>query len=137
MATLPQFQTTRTVWLDVNTQMGLNGKSDLLPNIQAINNSLYNLFRCPIGARGPIFQPEYGTGLLNLLHDPMDYITANKIRVVFIQAVQRWETRIELDMNRTRVDPNAMLAAYHVQLWYSVIGLDQQGNFNFTMRQGQ
>jgi phage baseplate assembly protein W len=134
MATLPQFQTTRVVWLDVNTQIDINGKPDLVANVQAINNSLFNLFRCNIGARGPIFQPEYGTGLLNLLEEPMDYITANKIRMVLIQAIQRWEPRIEVDQNRTRVDPNTALAAFQVQVYYSIIGLDQQGNFAFAMK---
>jgi phage baseplate assembly protein W len=116
MATLPQFQKTNVVWLDVNTRAGENGKPDLVANLQAVNNSLYNLFRCNIGARGPIFQPEYGTGLMYLLEEPLDYITANKIRIVLIQAIQRWEPRVELDMNRTRVDPNRQLAAFYVQV---------------------
>lgn len=132
--TLPQFQTTSVVWLDVNTLIDTNGKPDLVANEQAINNSLYNLFRCNIGGRGPIFQPEYGTGLLQLLEEPLDYITANKIRIVFIQAIQRWEPRIELDMSRTRVDPNYDLAAFQVQIYYSIVGLDAQGSFNFAMK---
>lgn len=134
MATLPQFQISQVVWLDVNTQIDLNGKPDLVANAQAINNSLFNLFRCNIGARGPIFQPEYGTGLMNLLEEPMDYITANKIRMVLIQAIQRWEPRVEVDQNRTRVDPNNALAAFQVQVYYNIIGLDQQGNFAFAMK---
>ncbi len=134
MATLPQFQISRVVWLDVNTQIDINGKPDLVANVQAINNSLFNLFRCNIGARGPIFQPEYGTGLLNLLEEPMDYITANKIRMVLIQAIQRWEPRIEVDSNRTRVDPNQAMAAFQVSVYYNIVGLDQQGNFTFAMK---
>lgn len=120
--------------MDVNTQIDINGKPDLVANIQAINNSLYNLFRCNIGARGPIFQPEYGTGLMNLLEEPMDYITANKIRMVLVQAIQRWEPRIEVDQSRTRVDTNVALAAFQVQVVYNIVGLDQQGNFSFAMR---
>lgn len=131
---LPQFQISNVVWLDINTLIDLNGKPDLVSNIQAINNSLYNLFTCPIGARGPIGQPEYGTGLMNLIHEPMDYITANKIRVVFIQAIQRWEPRIEIDMLRTRVDPDINTASFHVQIWYDIVGLDQQGNFSFALK---
>lgn len=131
---LPQFQTSQVVWLDVNTEIDINGKPDLVANVQAINNSLFNLFRCNIGARGPIFQPEYGTGLLNLLQEPIDYITANKIRMVLIQALQRWEPRIEVDQNRTRVDPNMTTAAFEVRVYYNIVGLDQYGNFSFAMK---
>ncbi len=131
---LPQFQTTGVVWLDVNTQIGDNGKPDLVSNVAAINNSLFNLFRCNIGGRGPIFQPEYGTGLMQLLQEPLDYITANKIRIVFIQAIQRWEPRIELDMSRTRVDPDFDRAAFQVQIRYAIVGLGDQGSFNFAMK---
>lgn len=134
MTTISQFQISNVVWLDVNTQMDINGKPDLVSNIQAINNSLFNLFRCPIGARGPIGQPQYGTGLLNLVHEPLDYITANKIRAVFIQAIQRWEPRIEVDMLRTRVDPDLNRAAFQVQIYYNIVGLDEQGNFTFALK---
>lgn len=134
MATLPQYQTSRVVWLDVNSQAGADGRPELLPNILAINNSLYNLFSCSIGARGPIFQPEYGTGLMNLLEEPLDYITGNKIRMVFIQAIQRWETRIEIDMSRTRVDPDYANAAFRVQLYYDLVGLDYQGSFTLLLK---
>jgi phage baseplate assembly protein W len=72
-------KTSNVTWLDVNSGMGLNGKPDLLPNVKALVNSLFNLFQCPIGARGPIFEPDYGCVLYWMLQEPLDFISATKI----------------------------------------------------------
>jgi phage baseplate assembly protein W len=135
MATLPQIQTANVVWLDVNTRAGVNGRPDLLPNVYAINNSLFNLFRCPIGARGPIGQPEYGTGLMYILHEPLDYLTSNKIKIVLIQAIQRWEPRIEVDLLRTTVVPDVVRAAFQVTVHYRIVGSNENGLGNYLLKQ--
>lgn len=129
----PSVQTLNVVWLDVNSRMGESLKPDLLPNVQAINNSLYNLLRCPIGARGPIFQPEYGTLLYRLLHEPLDPITANKIRISFIQAIQRWEPRIDIDLERSSVVPNYSHASFTVTVYYTIVAEAQQGVATFSI----
>ena len=129
----PDVQTTDVAWLDVNTLLDVNGRSDLLPGVQAINNSLYNLFRCNIGARGPIFDPEYGTSLYPLLHEPLDYITAGKVRMFLIQAIQRWEPRVILDMNRTTVVPNHNLPGFVVSIYYSLLGVNETGNYTINL----
>jgi phage baseplate assembly protein W len=130
---LPSVQTLNVVWLDVNSRMGESLKPDLLPDVQAINNSLYNLLRCPIGARGPIFQPEYGTLLYRLLHEPLDPITANKIRISFIQAIQRWEPRIDIDMERTSVVPSYAQASFTVTVYYTIAADAQEGVATFSL----
>ncbi len=129
----PNIRKTSVVWLDVNSRLGADLKPDLLSNIQAINNSLYNLLRCPIGARGPIFQPEYGTILYRLLHDPLDPITANKLRIAFIQAIQRWEPRINIDMERSAVIPNYAIAGYEVKIYYTLATTLEQGTATFLI----
>lgn len=133
----PNFKQVNVVWLDVNSRLAIDYKPDLLPNIQAINNSLYNLLRCPIGARGPIFQPEYGTILYRLIHEPLDPVTANKIRIAFIQAIQRWEPRVILDMNRTTVQTNYTIAGYLITLYYTIAQTVDQGVAQFAILQGQ
>jgi phage baseplate assembly protein W len=130
----PGSQVVDVVWLDVNSRIATNGKPDLLPNIQAINNSLFNLFATPIGTRGPIFQPEYGTGLYHILHEPLDLITSNKIKIVLIQAIQRWEPRIELDLNRTTVAPDYERAAFIVQVSYNLVGLRDNETATFLLK---
>lgn len=129
----PSTRKTSVVWLDVNSRLGADLKPDLVANIQAINNSIFNLLRCPIGARGPIFQPEYGTILYRLLHDPLDPITANKLRIAFIQALQRWEPRINIDLERSSVVPNYSIAGYQVTIYYTLATSLEQGTATFLI----
>lgn len=129
----PLQRTVNVVWLDVNSRLGRDSKPDLLPNIAAINNSIYNLFACPIGARGPIFQPEYGTALLNLLHEPLDILTANKVRAYTIQALQRWEPRIEIDLAKSYVRPVIELPGYEVRVAYTIIATNEFGTGTFNL----
>ena len=119
-----------SVWLDLNTKADFDGNPDLLPDVMAISNSLWNLFRCPIGSRGPIFQPEYGTYILQLVHEPLDEITANKIRIFVIQAIQRWEPRIHIDMSRTTVVPDSKIPAFRARIYYTLVGLGVNANTN-------
>lgn len=128
MALNAENQITYAVYLDFNTLADVNGKADLLPDVLAINNSLYNLFRCHVGGRGPIFQPQYGTNLMQMIHEPTDMITANKIRILLIQAIQRWEPRIVVDMLRTTVEPVLELPGFAVQVYYTITGLNIQGS---------
>lgn len=111
-------QRTKVVWLDVNTQVGLNGKPELLPDVHAIQNALRNLFRCPIGARGRIFRPDYGNHFWRLLQEPKDEITAAKVRASLIQTIQRWEPRILLNQRQTQVIPSTQLNGFIVRVVY-------------------
>lgn len=130
---LPSQKTVHSIWLDVNTLIGVSPLPDLVPDVQAINNSLYNLFRCPVGARGPIFQPEYGSGLMQLLHEPLDYITANKIKMYLFQAIQRWEPRVNIDMGNSFVKVNSNINAFYAQMAYTIVATKQAGLGTFTL----
>lgn len=126
-------QTSNVVWLDVNSRLTQNGRPDLLPNIRALMNSLFNLFQCPIGARGPIFEPEYGSILYSMLQEPLDLISANKIKAGVIQAIQRWEPRIEVDIMNTFVIPDYFFNAFRVRLVFKLIATQEVAQENFLL----
>lgn len=126
-------QTSNIVWLDVNSRLTLNGRPDLLPNIRALMNSLFNLFQCPIGARGPIFEPEYGSILFNMLQEPLDLISAAKIKAGVIQAIQRWEPRIEVDMANTWVRPDYNRNGFLVRLVFILVATQEIAQENFLL----
>jgi phage baseplate assembly protein W len=126
-------QTSNIVWLDVNSRLTQNGRPDLLPNIRALMNSLFNLFQCPIGARGPIFEPEYGSVLFSMLQEPLDLISANKIKAGVIQAIQRWEPRIEVDMANTWVRPDYNRNGFIVRLVFILVATQEIAQENFLL----
>lgn len=129
----PGIATTGVIWLDVNSNMSLNGRPDLLADIKALVNSLFNLFSCPIGARGPIFEPEYGSMLISMLQEPMDALSANKIKASLIQSVQKWEPRIEIILNQTAVTPDYNNNAFRVTLVFRVLETQEIAQNNFLL----
>lgn len=118
-------------WIDVNSRYKQSNKPLLLTNVSAINNSLQNLFSCPIGSRGRIMQPRYGTFIYNLLQEPIDAITANKLRASLIQTIEEWEPRIQLDYSSTYVIPDSMRPGYKVQVKYTYIATGEPSVADF------
>lgn len=116
---LTNFQTSlkNASWIDVNPNFTKNANPDRLPDAQAILQcSLYNLFSCPIGARGRIFQPEYGSSLINFIQEPISDVVASQIQIALIHAIQRWEPRVVIDYSNSFVKPDYNLPGYRVRL---------------------
>lgn len=109
-------------WVDVNTRVTQDNYPDRLPDSLAIiRSSLFNLFNCSIGERGKTFQPEYGSEWLQFLQEPIDEITAAKMKIAMIQAIARWEPRIQLDYAKSAIVPNLNIPGYEVRIY----GIDQ------------
>lgn len=104
-------------WIDANSQFTQDNLPDRLPDDLAIVNSLFNLFNCSIGERGKIFQPEYGSEWRAYLQEPIDAITAAKMRISMINSIGRWEPRITLDYSRTTITPIYELPGYAVRIY--------------------
>lgn len=119
MTTVTPFQLSlqTATWVDVNTLVAIDNLPDRLPDQLAItNSSLRNLFSCPIGARGKIFQPEYGSEWYQYLQEPLDDITAAKMQISMIQAIARWEPRIILNYANTFIQADFNLPGYVVHI---------------------
>ena len=105
-------------WVDVNSRVTQDTLPDRLPDSLSIaHSSLFNLFNCNIGERGKIFQPEYGSEWRLFLQEPIDEITAAKMRIAMIQAIARWEPRIRLDYARCAIVPNLAIPGYEVRIY--------------------
>lgn len=112
-----QISLSGATWVDVNTRFTQDNLPDRIPDgLSITNSSLYNLFNCPIGARGKIGQPEYGSEWHFFLQEPIDGITATKMKIAMIQAIRRWEPRIRLDYNGTYVQERLDLPGYFVRI---------------------
>lgn len=105
-------------WIDVNSRVTQDVLPDRLPDSLSIaHSSLFNLFNCSIGERGKIFQPEYGSEWRLFLQEPIDELTAAKMRIAMIQAIARWEPRIQLDYARCQIVPNLAIPGYEVRIY--------------------
>lgn len=117
-------------WVDVNTLYGINVQPELITESKAINNSLYNLFQCPIGGRP--FLRDYGSMMPTLLMEPVSTLTAHLLKQVMLQAIRRWEPRIKVDIENTILEPLETKDGYMVQVVYTILSLNVTGQFNFS-----
>jgi phage baseplate assembly protein W len=120
------------VWIDVNTNFGEDTDPDLVIDIEAINNSLFNLMTCPIGSRP--FEREYGSELIQALFEPADSQTAQFLDLTLFQAIRRWEPRIELDHARSSIRESSDGQGFDITIAYTVLRTRQTGNYSFTAR---
>ena len=120
------------LYSDLNRDFGSDGPDVLFDSV-AISQSLHNLFSTTIGEAGPIFNPEFGSLLPQLLQEPMDSITEFKLRGATIQAVQRWEPRVHIDNSNTSVYADVQNMAYHVTIAYTIIKTGERASANLTI----
>lgn len=121
-------------WIDVNTQYGLNNLPDRLSDDQAIvYSSLYNLFNCVPGQRARTFQPTYGSIWLQFIHEPISSLTAQKMEIFMIKAIQKWEPRIKVDLTRSSVIEDTNIPGYRVRISYTMPGSSSSQQVNFDV----
>jgi phage baseplate assembly protein W len=124
-------------YIDVNPDPTGNTYGDLLYGENAVLiGSLYNLFKCPRGDRGRIFRPDYGASLYGLLQEPIDDSTSAFIRMGLLDAVARWEPRIELLNSYTSVTPDYSLPGYIITIGFRFVDEDKVRTSTFGVQQG-
>ena len=52
-----------------------------------------------------VMLPEFGSRIMEFIHEPLDHITCALIRYELIDAIARWEKRVILDRKRTNITP--------------------------------
>lgn len=114
---MKQFNLRGAIYVDVNTRISKNNIPELIPDIDSVKwSALYNLFFCPVGARGPIFQPRFGSNLYYILQEPLDDESAKNLEIAMFDAIRTWEPRVEIDIPNSRIITDEMLPGYRAYL---------------------
>lgn len=130
-----QLSTSNATWVDVNPQYGMDNLPDRLPDELAISQcSLFSLFNCVPGQRARIFQPEYGSEWLQFIHEPIIDITAAKMQLYMIDAITRWEPRIQINKNLTYVVADTNIPGYAVSIGFIMPGFSNPQQIQFQVQ---
>lgn len=116
----------RIVFTDVNTRFGFGTKPELLNNVGALNNEIANVLSIMVGEYW--WEPTFGTNLPSYLHEPVDAITAAKIRAEVINLIPFWIPYIELTGN-TSVLPSEDDSGFNLYIEYYIKPLNQIAAF--------
>lgn len=113
----------KCIYSDLNYQTPEKGTPPLIVNKDAIFYSLHNLFTTVIGERLNLV--TYGVNVPDQLFEHIDDITADQIRLAFINAVNRWEPRVKIDLFQSTVKPNEDDNSYDVKLVFDLVGINE------------
>ena len=88
----------------------------------AISQAIQNLLMTKKGERP--FQPQLGSGLMDMLFEPLDYGSAALIKKEIRQTINRYESRITIDRITCSIDFDNN--GYSVELVYKIVGRDDK-----------
>ena len=98
----------------------LNSGLIVIKNENAIARSIRNLILTDNGEK--FFNPNLGSGISNLLFEPITRLTASSIQSKIETTIRNYEPRVKL--NRVDVVPNEAQNEFKVSIRYNVIGID-------------
>lgn len=117
-----------TIYSDVNPRYGQSENPELLIDIAAINSSIENILGTLRGER--LFLPQFGSGLLQYLFEPMNEETSEDILVIITDSVELWEPRVRVIRSESFVEPLYDENQYNVNVVYEVKATGRVAAFN-------
>tara|TARA_B100000941_G_scaffold30578_2_gene18103 strand:- start:22485 stop:22904 length:420 start_codon:yes stop_codon:yes gene_type:complete len=102
----------------------------VVKNENAIKQSIKNLVLTQKGEK--LFQPELGSGVYELLFEPMDPFTADSIRDEIINTLGQYEPRISI--LEVDVEPNEDTNTFDVTVEYRIVGQPIVETVNFILQ---
>lgn len=110
----------------------VSSSSTLAYNLEAIRQSLDNLFNTPYGTRS--FQPTYGNTFHHLIGELMNEDTVNQMYNKVIESVTLHEPRVIVDTRNSYVKPVYEENTYHVKLVFNVVGMSSTDKFAYDIK---
>lgn len=135
----PALDVQNAVYVDINPLFDpQTSPAHLLLDVYAVlYGSIANLLVCPPGGRARIFQEDYFSGLITLLQEPFDAITASSLAINLTSAIKKFEPRLA-DVSIS-VDAVDSLATYVVNVRGSIVGIANstfQASYSIPVKQG-
>lgn len=124
---------TSVIYSDVNLDIGSESSLELVYNEDAINKSIVTILGTRKGTR--VFRRNFGSYVYDILFDPIDDISVNRIKREIIDAISEWEPRIVL--TKTEVLPDYENQQYFVEMTYTIPALGNKvSSLNFNLSKG-
>ena len=98
----------------------LNSDLIVIKNETAIARSVRNLILTDNGEK--FFNPNLGSGVSELLFEPITQLTASSIQTRIENTIRNYEPRVRLD--RVDVVPNEEQNEFNVAIRYNIVGID-------------
>ncbi len=96
--------------LQSNVQGGLKLSSEA----QKVKEAIWLILRTDLGER--VYRPDFGCRLSELAFAPINHDTLLRIRIYVLEALKKWEPRIDVD--EVRADPDTIAGRVNIVIDY-------------------
>ncbi len=123
------------IYSDVNPDVVQASQYELVYNADSIQKSILTILGTRKGTR--VFNRQFGSYLLDLLYDPMDDFSVERIKTEIISAIEQWEPRVVLLYANILPDYDNQM--YYVSMEYQIPTLGNQSvslSFNLQANKG-
>lgn len=128
---MQRIETSTVLYSDLNKNPVANS-TNLAYNLEAIKQSLDNLFNTPYGTRA--WQPTYGNTFHHLLGELMTEETTELFFDKVIESVSLHEPRVTIDRINSVVTAFYEQNLYRVLLVFTVSGLSSNDKFTYDIK---
>ncbi len=105
-----------TILNDVNLLYSMTSEDFLISGLAVIENMFYNVCYTPIGSR--VYEPEFGSNIPALIHEPLIQETATYIEIELFSAAKRWVPYVSVVFKQTYVVPYPDLYLFKTYINY-------------------
>jgi phage baseplate assembly protein W len=112
---------------DLNRRFQQTSNQLVITSVDAMNQNIDNILECPV--RSFMFNRGFGCRVKSILFDPMNDFTANRLKILFIEAIEQWEPRITLNFQASVVVPYYDIHTYVAYLIYTILSNQQIGTY--------
>jgi phage baseplate assembly protein W len=112
---------------DLNRRFQQTSNELVITSIAAMNQNIDNILECPVGSF--MFNRGFGCRIKSILFEPMNDLTANRLKILFIEAIKAWEPRIILDFPTSVVLSYPDEHLYVAMLVYRILSNNQIGTY--------
>lgn len=102
--------------IDINLTKKLNGDIKELKNVEAVKESIKNIFKTMQGSRRML--PGFAINLYNLLFEPVDRTTASEIGKTILNSITSWDDRPIIQ--KIIVVPNNARTLYDIKISFTL-----------------
>ena len=119
------------LYSDVNLYVGRFSNKELVYDYESINQNIFLIITTPI--RSKWFRVRYGSNIPTYLFEPMDDMTAARIRAE-IQSLLSRNNELRVIIQSVRVIPNYANQVYACEIIYTAVEIgDQPYRFQFGL----
>ena len=106
------------IYSDINLDLTQQTDGDITKDTEfaAVENSIANIVATFQGGRRML--PTFALGIYNMLFEPMDDLSSNRLGNDILGAIKQWDDRVSVE--NVHVDANYGLGQYEIRITYNI-----------------